>query len=147
MPQIVLPLEPTRYLNADGSVTPMLVEAFNRVSLAYFDIAEFSANKMMKRHLPDFAIREVQVVGSVLRGVNNSDLDLLILADKIDWEDYRLFKLVLAATFFNNRSKYSALDVYVQPEDDRPENLRWNVTHQLAEPIKNLNVRLGYNIQ
>lgn len=144
MVQVTPPFGDTRYLTNKGVVTPLLRKTFVEVCQTYEEIARFGADRLRMAPLASYALREVHVVGSVLKGVDNSDVDLLAIADKITWEDYRYLKMALNALHFNNRSKYSAVDVYVQPEDDRPGNPRFEITSQLEAEISELNKRLGY---
>lgn len=145
MPQIRPPFAPTRYITAEGKVTDLFRSSFDEVANTYLEVARFMADRLRVRPLAEFALKEVHTVGSVLRGVDNSDLDLLLIADRINWEDYRFIKMALNAAHFNNRSKYSALDWYVQPDDDRPHNDRFEVTNQLNSELARVNSALGYD--
>ena len=137
------PTDDTRYVASDGTVTPLFRESFRRVLFDYVETARFWAPRRNKS-LNEFAIREASIVGSCLRGIDNSDLDLLIIADKIDQEDYRFFKQVLSTIYYSHRSKDSAIDVYVRPYDEYPERESLSVTCQVRNIIDEANSGLGF---
>lgn len=139
-----VPQGTTRYVTCEGVVTPLFRETIKDVSPLYIDIANFLATKLRRRPLPEYGIREAHIVGSVVRGVDNSDLDVLVIPQKIDAEDYRFFKLAMNDRLFNNRPKPAAIDFYVRPYDEMPDRVAWEVTSQLAEEIGAINRALGF---
>ncbi len=124
----------TRYLLKTGAVTPKLRGIVDNVLSQYVEAARFLAN-LRTRHLDDYIVREAYIVGSIVRGVDDSDLDLLFLADKIDQDDYRVTKQVLSMLFFNNIPKPLAVDIYVRPHDEFPEKPSFEITKQVKDLI------------
>jgi len=135
------PVSNTRYLLENGMVTSKFRSKLAEVLGHYVDIASLVADKRQK-HLEDYRIREAHVVGSVLRGIDDSDLDLLLIADKIDQTDYRIVKTVLSELFFNNIPKQLAVDVFVRPYDEFPDRGSFEVTSEVREILKDYNDRL-----
>ena len=135
-------IKPTRFLGEEGRVTRHFRMQFVRAGAYYVQTADFLANRMKLRPLNEYQIKEVQVVGSVVRGVTDSDLDLLVVPEKIDWDDSKIMKAALGAVLFANRNKYSAIDWYVQPVDLYPDKPSFNVTDQLIEELADINRKL-----
>lgn len=136
-----IPPQDTRFITKEGIVTPRLRRDLSDVLLAYSDTAKFWADKKPSER-QNYTVREVYIVGSTLRGVDYSDLDLLIIPDKIDYEDGRFFKMVLAQIFFTNRAKSIALDLFVRPHDQYPEKPSFEITPQVRDIIDKYNQHL-----
>jgi predicted nucleotidyltransferase len=125
----------TRYLHKNGQVTSLFRKTCAEVLREYTEFSRF-ASKRLQRDSEDFNIREAYVVGSVLRGVDNSDLDLLMIANKIDNNDYKLIKQYLSQIFFNPFYKSEAVDVYIRPYDEFPDKPRFEVTAQIRDLLE-----------
>ncbi len=133
-----MPTASTRFLKSTGEVTPAFSLALEKILLKYSDMAVFMADKL-NRPRSDYIIREAHIVGSILSGRDDSDLDILLIANKIDHNDYNLFKNFLAQAFFNNRPKIEAIDIFVRPYDEFPERPSYEVTKQVIRTIDKYN--------
>ena len=136
-----IPATDTRFVRKGGKVTDKLRRDLSDVLLCYSEAAAFWADKRAKPR-EDYTIREAYIVGSTIRGIDNSDVDLLLIPDHIEGDDYRFFKLVLAQTFFVNRPKCLAVDVFVRPHDEYPERPSFEITGQVKDILDNYNQRL-----
>ena len=128
----------TRYLTDRGNVTSLFRSALEEVLTAHSEASYFWAPRRRKP-LSDYEIREVHIVGSILRGNDESDLDIMLIASNIDQEDYRFLKMVLAQSFFSNRPKTQAIDVFVRPYDEFPERDSYEVTAQVGSILRKHN--------
>lgn len=136
------PIKNTRFILKNGKTTGLLRASLEDVLVTYVDTSKFWAEKR-KKNLPDYQIRDVFIVGSLLRGNDNSDLDLLLIASKIDQEDYRLFKQVLAQLFYINRPKTGAVDVFIRPYDEFPDRNSFEITSQVRDLLEKYNKLLS----
>ena len=134
----LVPVSDTRYVTRGGLVTPLLKNKLEEVLGHYVDVALFWSSKRGKSR-SDYTIREAHLIGSVLRGVDNSDLDLLLVADKIEQQDYKFIKMYLSEIFFNNVSKPLAIDVFIRPYDEFPERGSFEITDQVKGLLKKYN--------
>ena len=135
------PTRNTRYLTKQGKVTPLLKQQLEEILKSYVETAGFWAGKRGKIN-EDYAIREAFIVGSLLRGNDQSDLDLLLIGNKLDHEDYRFLKQVMAQGFFVTRPKTEALDVYVRPYDEFPDRPSFEITSQVKYLLDRYNREL-----
>ena len=138
---IVQPTKDNRYLSASGVVTPLFRRDINEVLMYCSDTSKFWAPKRNKL-LSDYHVKEVHIVGSLLRDNNESDADILVIPSKFDQEDYRFFKQVLGQLFYANRPKTEAIDVFVRPNDEFPEKGSFEVTSQVRDLIGRWNASL-----
>jgi hypothetical protein len=130
----------TQYLTLEGKVKPALRDALGLVLDSYVPTVEFWAPKRQQlRPYEDYTIRQVCVAGSVLKGNGNSDLDLLLIGDKLDGDDYRFIKQVMAENFFVNRPKTQAIDVFIRPYDEFPEKPSFDITDQVNDLVLRCN--------
>lgn len=140
-----LPKGETQYFGLDGKVKPALRDALGLVLDSYVPAVGFWAPKRSGIY-EDYIIRHVSIAGSVLQGNGNSDLDILLIGNKIDGEDYRFFKMVMAQLFFVNRPKTQAIDVFIRPNDEFPEKPSYDITNQVQDLVSrsnNLILELG----
>ncbi len=128
----------TKFLTRDGLVKKKLKDIISDVLKDYTDCVKFWHEKRNKG-VSDYLLREVYIVGSVISGEDNSDLDLLIIGEKLDGEDYRFFKQVMAQLYWTNRKKSGAIDIYIRPHDEFPEKPSFEITSQLEEELKKCN--------
>lgn len=133
-----IPEKSTRFLKSTGEVTPAFSNALERVLLKYSDLSRFLADRLSKPR-EDYIIKEAHIIGSILSGVDDSDLDIMLIANKIDQNDYSLFKNFLSQAFFNNRPKIGAIDVFVRPYDAFPERPSYEVTSQVRKVLDKYN--------
>lgn len=131
------PLKNTKFIK-NGKITDLLKSALEDILKEYIPIVKFRAERLGRQD-DDYTIREVYVIGSVLLGNNNSDLDLLLIANKIDQEDYRFIKGLLSEIFFNNLQKADAVDIFVRPYDEFPERNHYQITDQVEDLLKKYN--------
>ena len=75
----------------------------------------------------------------MLSGNDNSDIDFLLIASKIDQEDYRLFKQVMAQLFYVNKPKTEAVDVFIRPYDEFPDRNSFEITSQVRDLLDKYN--------
>lgn len=139
-----IPNVSTRFLKSTGEVTPAFSCALEKVLLKYSDLARFLADKL-NRPRDDYTIKEAYIVGSVLQGNNDSDLDIMLIANKIDQNDYNLFKNFLAQAFFNTMNKRDAIDVYVRPYDAFPDRPSFEVTRQVSKILDKYNHMMEFS--
>ena len=132
----------TSYMKKNGRITKKLERSLEGVLRSYVETVKFWAEKREKP-LEDYIIREAYIVGSILRGNNLSDIDFLLIANKIDQEDYRFIKHVMANEFFVNRPKTEAIDVYVRPYDEFPERGSYEITDQVEAMLNRYNKKLS----
>ena len=128
------PLTKTRFLTENGRVTEKLRSDLSDVLNAYVPAVKFWQPKTRKP-LESYTIREAYVVGSVLQGNDESDLDILLIGNHFDGEDYRFFKIVMAEQFYSNRSKRLAIDVYIRDSDEFPEKPSFEITEQVQDML------------
>jgi hypothetical protein len=133
-----LPNGQTQYLSINGRVKPALRDALGLVLDSYVPTVEFWAPKKSKVY-EDYTIRQVCVAGSVLQGNSHSDLDLLLIGNKLDGEDYRFIKQVMAQLFFVSRPKTQAIDVFIRPHDEFPEKPSYDITTQVQDLVSKCN--------
>lgn len=138
------PKADTRYVRKDGRVSQRFRDVFRLVADDYRAIISFLAARRQKP-LTDYQIRNVYVVGSTLEGSDESDLDLLLIASHIDDFDFRFIKQAINGTFFYNRQKCDAIDIYVRPYDEFPERVSFEVTDQLENILAVTNKALSSN--
>lgn len=131
----------TRYVGADGVVTPLFRNTLQGVLYNHVEAAKFWAPKRDKP-LADYTLREAHIVGSTLRGIANSDLDILLIASKMDGEDYRFLKQVMAQLYFAHRPKQDAIDVFIRPSDEYPERESFEITSQVKDLLDICNSQL-----
>jgi len=112
----------TRYLTDRGNVTSLFRSALEEVLTAHSEASYFWAPRRRKP-LSDYEIREVHIVGSILRGNDESDLDIMLIAK----------------SFFSNRPKTQAIDVFVRPYDEFPERDSYEVTAQVGSILRKHN--------
>ncbi|MEK6856717.1 MAG: nucleotidyltransferase domain-containing protein [Nanoarchaeota archaeon] len=135
------PIKNTRYLTKEGKVTSLLKQHLEEVLQAHIDASTFWAGKRNKPR-EDYTVREAYIVGSILRGNDESDLDILLIGNKLDQEDYRFLKQVLAQSFFVNRAKTVAVDVFTRPYDEFPEKPSFEITSQVRHLLDTYNRKL-----
>ena len=136
------PISDTRYLRKDGTITTLFLDRLEEVLDVYVNIVKFWANKRQKDPA-DYALRETFIVGSLLNGVDDSDLDLMFIGNKIDDEDYRFIKLVMARVFYSDHDKSEAIDVYIRPYDAFPERGSFGITDQIQGGLNRHNSRIN----
>ncbi len=137
------PVADTRYIHKDGTITDLLKSSCGIVLNEYIDTVLFWSKKRNKLSR-EYAIKESYIVGSILDGNDQSDLDIMFLAQKIDEEDYRFIKMVMAERFFNKRDKILAIDVFVRPYDAYPEKHSFDITDQMRSLLKPYNEALMF---
>lgn len=74
-------------------------------------------------------------------------MDLLLIGSKLDHEDYRFLKQVMAQSFFANRVKTEALDVFIRPYDEFPERASFEITPQVRYLLDIYNQKLTSKLQ
>lgn len=131
----------TRFLRKNGNVTPLFRSTLETILDDLDETIRFWAD-VRKKPPRDYAVRGTYIVGSILEGNNYSDLDLLLVADKIDHEDFRFVKTVMATRFFVNRPKIEAIDVFFRPYDEFPDRGSFEVTDQVKNIVEQYNKKL-----
>ena len=140
MDNTVLPKD-TRYMRRNGEVTERFRESLERVLTEYVPTVVFWSERTGKP-LSDYRIREAHVVGSILEGNDESDVDIMLIANHMDEEDYRFIKVVMAKLFYSNRIKTEAVDVFVRQYDAFPERNSFEITNQVKPLLDRFNSKL-----
>lgn len=135
------PTSDTRYISKNGRVTERFKRTLERVLGEYIKGAKFFSRQFRKPSL-NYTIKEASIVGSTLEGSNDSDLDILLIANNIDMNDYRIIKQYLSSIFFCNRPKKSAIDVFVRSYDEFPEKVSFEITGQVGGILNKYNKKL-----
>ena len=93
---------------------------------------------------PDnFLIESVSVVGSGARANRiDSDLDLLLLAPKIDPVSADNIKLSMSYVLFCDRDIREGVDVFIRPSDLYPERGAIDITHYVRNLLDKYNSKL-----
>lgn len=134
-------IPPKRYVNDiamfddKGRVTSRVITGLDNVLDAYTRIAEIRAREK-HTDLSGYDIDKVYIVGSGARSNRiDSDMDLLLIAPRIDDESAKKIRLMLLMLYFTNRPKTKAIDVFIARETD-PKKAKIDITHQVQEILK-----------
>jgi hypothetical protein len=126
-----------------GKVTERVRHGLENVLAAYVDIAKAQAPQM-DNNVANYIVKQVYLAGSGAReNLLESDLDLMLIAPRLDDTSAKHMKLVLAFMFFTDRPKTEAIDVYVRQRDIYPERPSVDITNQVRPLLAKYNKRLS----
>jgi len=130
--------------DADGRITERVDAGVENVLAAYVEISKLHAKATHNNPL-NYAVSEIRVAGSGARENKvESDLDLLLMAPKLDKASAKAIQVPLAMIYFTDRPKWDAVDpsILVSPKDVYEDRPTVNITPQVSGLIKRYNALL-----
>lgn len=135
-----------------GKISEELEEKVNKALKNYSDTS-LKLTQLQKGIPDDYAILEVYVVGSLLRGVDDSDVDLYIKTkntDRISGGNYASISDLIKTTSFKclceSKPKTEWVDIYVgtigPSKEHFEQKYNYNITEQVLHLIKQYNKSL-----
>lgn len=124
-------------------ITDRVRAGLENVLHAYVAIAHKKA-ETSDDNTSNYRINRVLIVGSGAReNREDSDLDLLLLAPRLDDASAKDMKVILAMIYFTDRPKRRAVDVFVRKEDAFPTRESFDITSQVQELLGKYNAQLA----
>lgn len=121
--------------DSDGSITSRTRVGIENILNVYSKFSNSEA-KYNKVNANKYRIRDVYIVGSAVRNKIDSDLDVLLIAPKLNETQSNKLRLNLSECFFCNRPKQESLDVFI---NESPIGESINVTSQVKDLLKEYN--------
>ena len=120
-------------------ITERVESGLENVLSAYVEIAKMQSQKT-DNNIENYEINRVYVLGSGARCNRiDSDLDLLLIVPRLDIGSANQIRTMMCLTFFTDRPKRDAIDVFVRDEDIYPERSSVNITDKVSGLINNYN--------
>lgn len=136
-----------RFLDKHGKATPLLKKDI-KISLNCLESIVGCILKTKKGNPSSFGIRDIFVVGSVLKGSTESDIDLYMRTEGTDVATNDLLKLNSFYMLCEGKNKNDWIDLYFGTEipnttgyfKDKP---KYCITDQVKEEMKKYNENIG----
>lgn len=139
-----------RYL-PDGKVSEELSDRIDKAFEFMYDIRDFLMKKQKTndsfhfRIINSFLIDKVFVVGSILRGIDNSDVDLYFQIPNLDPDIYGFLKTSSFYFLCKDKQKIEWIDTYFGRERPGEGIFRgkevYDISDQIKKRIENYNFR------
>ncbi|HLC68166.1 MAG TPA: hypothetical protein VJI12_04805 [archaeon] len=132
----------TPMFDSNGHVTQRVMAGVENVMAAYTEVARL-AEKYMDHNPCNYSVDSIFVVGSGARtNFADSDIDIMLIAPKLDNASCDNAKMMLSAVFFNDRPKQEAIDVFIRSRDKYPDRPSMNITSEVADILRKYNEML-----
>ncbi|MBU1203901.1 MAG: nucleotidyltransferase domain-containing protein [Nanoarchaeota archaeon] len=126
-------------LNGSDKVTERVRNGLENVLSVYVEVAKTHADET-DNNSKNYFLSQVYLVGSGARENKiDSDLDLLLIAPRLDEESAKQMKLILSFIFFNDRPKQEAIDLFVRQKDIYPDRKSIEITKQVKGLLSKCN--------
>lgn len=120
----------------DGRPTERTIAGVKKTMESYLDsVGQLS--RLTRKNSNSYRVKEIYLVGSGVCGKADSDLDLVLVAPKVSFDDACKLKLDLATKLFCNRDKKDALDIFVGNVDKSKPAI--NLTPYVTDLLKKYN--------
>lgn len=128
-------------LNKKGKITQRTKNALENTLFLYSTLAKEHA-RIKDNNPKNYLVERVSIIGSGARNKVNSDIDLMLIAPKIDLESADNLKLAISYVLFCDRSKQEAIDVFIRAKDKYPKKRSKDITSQIKEVIDKYNFKI-----
>lgn len=123
----------------NGSITERVESGLENVLSAYTDIAKIQSQKT-DNNIENYEITGIYVLGSGARCNRvNSDMDLLVIVPNLDVGSTNQIRTMMCLTFFTDRPKREAIDVFIRNKDIYPERASVDITDKVRNLIESYN--------
>ncbi len=126
----------------EGNLTNRVISGSKIVLDAYAYLANLEA-KINHNNPQNYLVREVYLCGSgATRNAHDSDLDLLLVAPRLDRDSANHVALMLKELFFVNRPKRVAIDPFVYEKVIFPQRKHIEITQEIQRYVDECNKKL-----
>ncbi|MCK5624458.1 hypothetical protein KAI04_01295 [Candidatus Pacearchaeota archaeon] len=126
----------------DGNPSKRITNALENTLYLYSSLAKKQA-KVTDNNSRNFRIKNVFLVGSGAKeNRKDSDIDFLLIAQKLDEASSNNLKLSLSYVLFCDRPKREAVDVFIRSKDFYPSRPKFDLTEYFPDLLKKYNNKL-----